>query len=387
VTDQPAERGADRNRVGFLRADASELPTEYLIVRSAILVLLATVVVVAVALLAWRLRATLLLVAIGIFVATLLNPFIALLRRRGLRHGAAVSIVYLILVLVAFAFGYLVFHPLITNATRFAHDLPKLVSEAKKGKGVIGRLIVRLHLQSWVDKHVPSLDRSIAKLSKPAFAVGKTVVSGVASVVTIAFIALFVSLEGPASLEALLEWMKPEHAARARRITNAMAHEVTGFMIGDFATSVIAGVVIFAALEITGVPFATVLAVWVGLVDFLPLVGGLLAGVPTVIIAFLHSIPAGIVTLVVFLVYQEVENHILYPLIVSRTVRLSPLWILLAVLIGAETGNILGSTFGAIAGAILAVPAAGTIQVIARELVVGRRRQKIASPIVEDVSA
>jgi predicted PurR-regulated permease PerM len=386
VTDQPAEKAADRTGVGFLRASPSEQPTEYLIVRSSILVLLATVVVVVFALLAWRLRATLLLVAIGIFVATLLNPFIALLRRRGLRHGAAVSIVYLILVLVAFAFGYLVFHPLITNATKFAHDLPKLVSEAKKGKGVIGRLIVRLHLQSWVNKHVPSLSRSITKLSKPAFAVGKTVVSGVASVVTIAFIALFVSLEGPASLEAAIDWMKPEHAARARRITKAMANEVTGFMIGDFATSVIAGVVIFAALEITGVPFATVLAVWVGLVDFLPLVGGLLAGVPTVIIAFLHSIPAGIVTLVVFLVYQEVENHILYPLIVSRTVRLSPLWILLAVLIGAETGNILGSTFGAIAGAILAVPAAGTIQVIARELVIGRRRQKIASPIVEDVS-
>ena len=81
------------------------------------------------------------------------------------------------------------------------------------------------------------------------------------------------------------------------------------------------------------------LAVWVGLVDFLPLVGGLLAGVPTVAVAFLHSIPAGIVTVVVFLVYQQIENHVLYPVIVSRTVRLSPLWVLLAVLIGAETGQ------------------------------------------------
>jgi predicted PurR-regulated permease PerM len=168
--------------------------------------------------------------------------------------------------------------------------------------------------------------------------------------------------------------MTEEHATRLRHVTDAMAREVTGFMIGDLATSVIAGLVVFATLEATHVPFAPLLAVWVGLVDFLPLVGGLLAGVPTVGVAFLHSAVAGIVTIVVFLVYQQIENHLLYPLIVSRSVRLSPLWVLLAVLIGAETGDIVGATFGAIAGAILAVPAAGSVQVAARELLAERRR-------------
>ncbi len=385
MSDRPAQRGVERNPLGFRRSSESDRATEYFILRSSVLVLLAGIVVVLLVLLAWRLRATLLLVAIGIFIAALLNPFVRMLARRGMRRGYAVGIVYLILVLLAFAFGYLVFHPLISNATRFAHDLPKLVSQAKKGKGVIGHLIVKLHLEKWVRKHVPSLESALTKLSKPAFAVGKTVVSGVAGLVTIAFISFFVLLEGPASLDAALDAMNPDHAARVRRIVDAMAGEVTGFMIGDFATSVIAGIVVFAALEITGVPFATVFAVWVGLVDFLPMVGGLLAGVPTVFVAFLHSIPAGIVVVVVFLVYQQVENHVLYPLIVSRTVRLSPLWVLLAVLVGAETGNILGSTFGAIAGAILAVPAAGSIQVAVRELVVKRRSEGIAGPVVDDV--
>ncbi len=387
MSDQPTQKGVERSRLGFRHSSESERSLEFVIVRSSVYVLLAGIVVVLLVLLAWRLRATLLLVAIGIFIAALLNPFVRFLHRRGLRRGYAVAIVYLILLVLAFSFGYLVFHPLISNATRFAKDLPTLVSQAKRGKGLIGHLIVRLHLQNWVNKHVPSLESALTKLSKPAFAVGKTVVSGVASLVTIAFISFFVLLEGPVSLEAALDSMNPDHATRVRRIVDAMAGEVTGFMIGDFATSVIAGFVVFAALEITGVPFATVLAVWVGLVDFLPMVGGLLAGVPTVLVAFLHSIPAGIVTVIVFLVYQEIENHVLYPLIVSRTVRLSPLWVLLAVLIGAETGNILGSTFGAIAGAILAVPAAGSVQVAARELVVKRRRERIADPVAEDVSA
>ena len=357
---------------------------EWFIVRTSAFVLVSSVVVLALALLAWRLRVTLLLILIGVFVAALLNPFVRFLRRRGMRRGPAVGVVYLVIVVVALAFGYLIFHPLLSSANRFAHDLPTLVKQAQQGKGVVGRIIVKLHLENWVRAHVPNLESALSKLSKPAFAVGKTVVSGVTSIVTIAFISFFVLLEGPRSLNAALDWANPRHAVRVRRILDAMGKEVTGFMIGDFATSVVAGIVVFASLRITGVPFATVLAVWVGLVDFLPLVGGLLAGVPTVAIAFLHSIPAGIVTVVVFLVYQQIENHVLYPLIVSRTVRLSPLWVLLAVLVGAETGNILGSTFGAIAGTILAVPTAGSIQVAARELLSNRHRSQVVPVVSEE---
>jgi predicted PurR-regulated permease PerM len=374
--DEPAGP-AGRTRVGRSRdaAEAThERATEWLIVRSAVWVLAVGFVFTVFALLAWRLRVTFLLLAVSLFVAVLLNPFVRALCRRGLRRVNAVLVVYGVIVVVALAFGYLLFHPLVTSATRFAHDLPTLVRDAQHGRGPVGHLIARLHLESWVRRHVPNLESAIAKLSRPAFAVGKTVVSGIVGLVTIAFISFFVLVEGPRTYEAIRGLMTEEHATRLRRVTDAMAREVTGFMIGDLATSVIAGLVVFATLEATHVPFAPLLAVWVGLVDFLPLVGGLLAGVPTVGVAFLHSAVAGIVTVVVFLVYQQIENHLLYPLIVSRSVRLSPLWVLLAVLIGAETGNIVGATFGAIAGAILAVPAAGSVQVAARELLVERRR-------------
>ena len=372
--DEPA-KPVGRTRSGRSRdaaIAARERATEWLVVRSAVYVLLAGLVVLVLALLAWRLRATILLLAVSIFIAVLLNPFVRMLCRRGMRRVNAVFIVYAVLVVLALAFGYLLFHPLVSSATRFAHDLPGIVREAQHGRGTVGHLVARLHLENWVRRNVPNLEAAIAKFSKPAFAIGKTVVSGIVGLVTIAFISFFVLLEGPRTYGAALGFMTEEHAARLRRITDAMAREVTGFMIGDFATSVIAGVVVFVTLEVTHVPFAPLLAVWVGLVDFLPLVGGLLAGVPTVGLAFLHSTVAGIVTVIVFLIYQQIENHALYPLIVSRSVRLSPLWVLLAVLVGAETGNIVGATFGAIAGAILAVPAAGSIQVAVRELLSGR---------------
>ena len=121
-------------------------------------------------------------------------------------------------------------------------------------------------------------------------------------------------------------------------------------------------------LAILGVPFALLLGAFVALVDLLPLVGGLLAGVPVVVIAAIHSVPAGIVMLIVFLAYQQVENHILNPIIMSRTVRLNPFWVLLAVLVGATLGGRVGSDLGTFVGALIGIPVGGALQVVVREI-------------------
>ena len=121
-------------------------------------------------------------------------------------------------------------------------------------------------------------------------------------------------------------------------------------------------------LATLGVPFALLLGVFVALVDLLPLVGGLLAGVPVVVIAAIHSVPAGIVMLIVFLAYQQIENHVLNPVIMSKTVRLNPFWVLIAVLVGATLGGRVAGGLGAFVGALVGIPFGGAIQVIIREL-------------------
>jgi predicted PurR-regulated permease PerM len=106
---------------------------------------------------------------------------------------------------------------------------------------------------------------------------------------------------------------------------------------------------------------------WVALVDFLPMIGGALAGIPTVLFALTHSFTAGLVTLVVFLVYTQTENHVLNPVIMSKTVRISPLLVLISVLVGASLGSLVGGLFGGFVAALLAIPAGGAIQVLVRE--------------------
>jgi hypothetical protein len=125
---------------------------------------------------------------------------------------------------------------------------------------------------------------------------------------------------------------------------------------------------VFVTLLVTGVPFPYLWALWVALVDFLPMIGGALAGIPTVLFAAAHSLTAGIITLVVFLIYTQLENHVLNPIVMSRTVRVNPLLVLLSILVGGEIGSWIGGIFGAFVGALLAIPAAGAIQVIVREI-------------------
>ena len=147
-----------------------------------------------------------------------------------------------------------------------------------------------------------------------------------------------------------------------------MSQSVTGYMLGNFLTSIIAGVVVLVTLMALGVPFPFLWALWVALVDFLPMIGGALAGIPVVLFATAHSLTAGVVTLIVFLVYTQVENHVLNPIVMSRTVKVNPLLVLVSILVGAEIGSWIGGIFGAFVGALLAIPGAGALQVLIREL-------------------
>ena len=125
----------------------------------------------------------------------------------------------------------------------------------------------------------------------------------------------------------------------------------------------------FVTLQILGVPFPLLWGLWVALVDFLPMIGGALAGIPTVLFAFTAGgFTAGIVTAVVFAVYTQIENHVLNPVVMSKTVRINPLLVFIAVLAGASIGSLIGGIFGGFVAALLAIPTAGALQVLVKEV-------------------
>ncbi len=335
--------------------------------------ILTTVAVVAAAyllgLLVYKLRTILLLVVVAGFISLLLNPVVVALRRLGVRRrGSAVAIVSIAALAafsgLAFAFGY----PLVNGLTHLAKNLPTYVSQAEHGKGPVGHLLTKYHVEHWVKTNLAPKLASFAKnLSKPALAVGKGAVTLIISLFTIFVLVLLLLLEGHKLRNGILRMMAPERAQRYTKIASEVSRSVTGYMLGNFITSLIAGVVVFVSLTVMGVPFALLWGLWVALLDFLPMIGGAVAGIPTILFAFAHSAGAGIVVLVVFLVYTQVENHLLNPFVMSRTVKVNPLLVLLAILLGASVGDLVAGFFGGFVGTLIAIPLAGSIQVVVRE--------------------
>ena len=319
--------------------------------------------------LAYRLRDVILMIVVAGFLALILNPLVVGLQRRRIRRrGWAVAVVTIWTVLVfavlVATFGY----PLVHGLTHFSQRLPSYVQYAEHGHGWIGQLIRRFHLQTWVTRNAPKLQSLGVTLARPALTVGKGAAAMLATLGTIFALLVLFLLEGPKMSRWLLDLMPPGRAAYCRRVASEISQSVTGYAFGNLLTSLIAGLVVFVTLTVLGVPFPLLWALWVALVDFLPMIGGALAGIPTVLFALGHSLTAGIVTAAAFIAYQQIENHVLNPVVMSRTVKINPLLVLLSILVGTSIGSWLGGFFGSFVAALLSIPVAGALQVIAREL-------------------
>jgi predicted PurR-regulated permease PerM len=317
----------------------------------------------------YRLKDVLLLLVVAGFLALILNPVVGVIeryvvRRRGLAVTVTGMLVIVVFVGLLFAFGY----PLVNGITHLAENLPAYVQQAEQGKNWYGKLVQHYHVQQWLQQNESKLVSFGQSISAPALAVGKGAATLLIELLTIFILVLLLLLEGPKLRRGTLSLLSPSQAEEAQAIASEVNRSVIGYMLGNFLTSLICGIVVLVDLAALDVPFPLLWALWVALVDFLPMIGGALAGIPVVLFAlFAKGLTAGIITLVVFLVYTQLENHILNPVIMSKTVRISPLLVLVAVLVAASLGDWVGGLFGGFVAALLAIPAAGAFQVIVRE--------------------
>ncbi|MDA8196635.1 MAG: AI-2E family transporter [Actinomycetota bacterium] len=306
------------------------------------------------------LRGFLLDLLISTIFAIVLHPIVSFMVRHKIRRSIAVVVVVIVGLATLTELVYVFTKPLYSAAFTFAHQLPSLVAQAQSGKGQLGSLITRFHIESFVSTNVSKITSAAGNVTGTLLSATRTFLTGLTGVITIALLSVFILLEGPRVVHSTLGLLPKQNKELLYRILERSEKAVAGYVFGNLATSVIAGIVVGATLAILGVPFALLLSLWVAIVDLLPLVGGLLAGIPTVFIAFLHSPIAGVVTLIVFLTYQQIENHILNPVVMARTVKLNPLWILISVLVGTDLAGF--------TGALIGIPVAAMIQVTSQEL-------------------
>ena len=314
---------------------------------------------------------------VGAFFAVALAPVVGWVQRRvfgGKRRSLATLLVFVVafLLLAAVITAFAV--PLAQEGTKVAGQLPRMIEDVRSGRGPVGGLLERTNALQWVQDNQDKIGKFASGLTTPAAGVLSGVATGVAGFFTVLVLAYLMVLEGPKLVEGTLNLFEPATGERIRRVSTDCARSVTGYLSGNLLISVICGVLTYVVLLVSGVPFAGLIALFVGLVDLIPLIGATLGGIVAVLAGFLHSVPAGIAVVVFFVVYQQLENHLLQPLVFARTVKVNPLTVIVAILIGVELAGILG--------ALLAIPVASIVQVIARDLWDHRRGRPKEEPTV-----
>ena len=314
--------------------------------------------------LAYAARGILVQLVVAVVLAMALEPFVRLLEGRGLARGRAVGITFTLSALGVAAFGYLLIPPLVQEVTSFGHHAPDLLAKLTSGHGKLGFLEHRFHVvehaRVWIAQR-----GGAALLAKPALhAAGGFLQTG-AAVVAVAFLTLFVGLGGRKWFDAFLEVVPEGSRERWRRGGSGVADAVGGYVAGNVLISLVAGAVTTLILLATGVPYPVPLGLVVAVFDLVPLVGATLGTVIVAAVALTKGVPTTLIVVAGMIVYQQIENNALQPLVYHRTVQLSPLAIAVSVAAGAEVGGIVG--------ALLAIPIAGALKVTARELVAWRR--------------
>ena len=340
--------------------------------RTVLTVIGLTVLVVALLVLAYLAWQVLTWILIAMFLAAALNPAVEFFVRRDVRRPLAATFVFFLTLLVVIGIGFLFIPPLIRQVTEFVDAVPDFIDDLTAGRGPLGFLQDDYQI---VDRIREAIEKQgaggVLGLSLPVLDVVRSVVTAVVGVVTIVFLTYFMLLDGPRAIERFLGLLADDTRVRWERVGRELYRTISGYVTGNLLISFVAAVFTAILLFAIGSKYAIALAVVVAIFDLIPLAGATIATIVVATVVFIETDWVRcIIVVAAFIAYQQFENHVLQPLVYGRTVQLSPLAVLCAVLVGAQLAGILG--------ALLAIPVAGCLLAIGREVVEYRKETAAA---------
>ena len=311
-------------------------------------------------------RSVLILLLAATFLAIGLNPAVEALERRRVRRGGAVAAVLMVVLLFFVGFGFAVVPPIVEQAQAFAMELPRYVSQLQDNDRITA-----------LDERFGLLDTAATLVDDPG-ALGVTAAGGVLGVGKIVFGALFsaltllvLTLYFLSSLPTIkangYRLVPRSRRARVSLLTDEILTRVGGYVAGALAIATLSGVTTFVLLLVLEIDYPLALAMLVAITGLVPLIGATIGATVVVTVAMFTSVKIGIICIVWYLLYQQVENYLLYPRVMQRSVNVSPAATVVAVLIG---GSLLG-----ILGALLAIPIAAAVQLVLDEVVSPKQDQ------------
>lgn len=325
--------------------------------------------------LVWRLRQPLGWLAAAAFIAVAAAPPVNRLSRR-MPRGLAITVVYLVLVLVPVGLGALIVPPMVGQGTALVRDMPtyaRQIEEFVARSKRLQSLDDKFDITGTLQREAQKAPARIGDAAKVLTDIGLWIVSSLFAAVNVLILSVFLLAGGGRWADGFVNLRPPPERERLRRVLDSTARAISGYVQGALLIGAIAAVCTFLVLTILGVPFAAPLSVLAGFASLIPLVGATVAAVVIGIVTLFTDFPtATIVWAVWAVVYQQIENNLIQPQVQKRTVHVQPIVVLVAVLFGA---TLLG-----IAGAIVAIPFAASIQIMIGEWWDWRREQR-ADPL------
>ncbi len=308
-----------------------------------------------------RARAVLILIGLALFIAAGLDPIVGWLTRHRMPRWAAVLTVIGCSVGVIAAFLAAAIPPLTNETTALAHQIPHYVQDLQNRNSQLGKLNVKYHLQQRLTTLVTSKGSSLVG---GVLGAGALVLSTASSLLAVLVLSIYF-LSGLPQIKLFAYRLVP-HSRRPRVILigDEILAKVGGYVLGNFITSVIAGAGTFLWMLAFGIPYPLLLAMFVALLDLIPVIGSTIGGVVVTLVALTVSLPVAVGTLVFYVGYRLAEDYLIVPRIMGRTVEVPAIVSLIAVLLG---GVLLG-----IVGALVAIPTAAAIRLVLNEVVIRR---------------
>jgi predicted PurR-regulated permease PerM len=313
---------------------------------------------------AYLVRSIIVLVLVAAFLAIGLDPAVRRLEKWGLKRGWAVLAIFLSTILFIVGFLLAVVPPLVEQVADFAGKLPGYVQDLADRNPRIREWVADNDISTKLQdatKNVPSI---IGSSLGGVLGVAGSVVSALFSMLTILVLTIYFLMSLSQIRKGSFKLVPKSRRERVNELADPILEKIGGYIAGQITVALIAGALALVFMLIVGMPYPVALALWVTIAAIIPLVGATLGAIPAVIVAFFTSLPLGLGTLIYFLVYQQVENYVIAPRIMTKAVDISPAAVLLAALIG---GTLLGFV-----GALMAIPAAAAVKLIAQQVVIPR---------------
>jgi predicted PurR-regulated permease PerM len=307
------------------------------------------------------------LVGVAAFLAIGLDPLVRILQRRGLKRGAAVAVVFLGVILVFGGFIAAVVPTVVTQAGELTNSLPDTIDNLRRSSwihqldedyGVITNASDQLRQKL-------SDGATVMSLFGGVLGAGKAVLSGFVSAFTVLVLTLYFLASLHTIAEAGYRMVPASRRPRVRALGDEIIRRIGGYVAGQVLVATINAVCTFILLTILGVPFSLVLSISVGILGIIPLVGATLGAVIVVLVGLFQSWQVGVIIAVYYLVYQQLENYVIAPRIMSRTVSVPGAVALIAALAGAALLGVLG--------ALIAIPIAAAILLVLQEVAIPRQ--------------